>query len=245
MATAAGVRSIARNEVGYRESGTNHQKYSPAVPGLEWSQNQPWCSTFISWLFHQANASDIAPVTASCLAGVAWFKNRGQWHTSAPKVGDIVYYGPNGGEHVELVVAVGASTMTTVGGNTSGSLNGTYFNGDGVYEKDVPLNASRIYGFGRPDYDGASTSPSSTAAKASGKAPTYPGVLLRRGSVGSAVRVFQDRMKARGWHLDVDGIYGPDTETIVEQFQSEKHLTVDGVVGRETWTAAWNAPVTP
>jgi hypothetical protein len=245
VATAAEVRKIARNEIGYRESGVNHTKYADQVPALRWAQNQPWCHTWISWLFLKANDPGIAPVTASCLAGVRWFKDRNQWHTT-PKVGDIVYFGPGGGTHVELVVGVSSTHITTVGGNTSGSLDGEYFNGDGVYEKDVARNSGRIYGYGRPRYDTDADKTSVTPSKPStgAKVPAFPG-NLRKGSTGSPVRVFQARMKARGWRLSVDGIYGSDTERIVEQFQREKGLADDGVVGRKTWRAAWLAEVTP
>src|SRR5690606_7013126 len=40
----------------------------------------------------------------------------------------------------------------TIGGNTSGSLSGRYFNGDGVYAKSVSRSSDRIYGYGRPNY---------------------------------------------------------------------------------------------
>lgn len=242
MATAAGIRKIARDEIGYREKGVNHTKYADQVPSLRWAQNQPWCHTFVSWLFHVAGAPDIAPITASCLAGVRWFKDRGRWH-STPKVGDLVYYGPGGGTHVELVTGVTPTHITTVGGNTSGSLDGEYFNGDGVYEKTVARNSSRIYGYGRPKYDDADTQvvPKPSAVKV----PAVPSRLLRRGCVGSDVRKFQSRMRERGWRIEVDGIFGPDTERVVIAFQKEKGLAVDGVVGAETWRAAWLAEVTP
>lgn len=74
-------------------------------------------------------------------------------------------------------------------------------------------------------------------------APRYPG-LLRRGSTGTDVRHLQRRLKDRGWHVRVDGSFGPATETIVRAFQKDKGLASDGAVGRRTWTALWTAPVT-
>lgn len=151
MTTFDKLKNILEGEVGYRESGTNHQKYSPAVPGLEWSQNQPWCATFDAWGYLKAGLRpDVDfPVTASCLAGVAWYKKKGRW-SSSPKLGSQVFYGPNGGTHVEIVIGISSSSITTIGGNTSGSLGGTYFNGDGVYKKTVARSNSRIYGYGTP-----------------------------------------------------------------------------------------------
>lgn len=142
---------VADNEIGYRESGNNHQKYSPAVPGLEWSQNQPWCATFTCWVFLQAGGKpgEDFPLTASCAQQVAWGKQRGRFYSS-PRVGDLALFGPNGATHVEIVVAVNGGQITTIGGNTSGSWGGTYWNGDGVYKKT--RSASSVYGFVRPVY---------------------------------------------------------------------------------------------
>ncbi|MFI9591039.1 peptidoglycan-binding protein [Nonomuraea sp. NPDC052265] len=245
MATAVGVRSIARGEIGYRERGVNLTKYAAEVKPLNWAQGQPWCHTFLSWVFQEAKAPSIAPCTASCLAGVAWFKARNRWH-STPAVGDLVYYGPGGGTHVELVTAVSPTHITTVGGNTTGNgLTGAYYNGDAVAEKTVPRSSDRIYGYGRPAYTAAASTPVPKPDAKPSSVPKYPGTPLKRGTVGSAVRVLQARMRARGWRLDVDGIYGSDTERIVEQFQREKRLgRRDGVADAETWRAAWLAEVT-
>ena len=51
-------------------------------------------------------------------------------------------------------------------------------------------------------------------------------------------------MRQRGWTIDADGAWGPQTEKVVRAFQAEKHLTVDGKVGAKTWAAAWSEPVT-
>lgn len=215
MVYAKDVVRIARGEIGYREKGNNWTKYAQEVKSLNWAQNQPWCHTFISWLFQKAEARSIAPVTASCAAGVQWFKKQKRFNKS-PRVGSLVYYGPNGGTHVELVVEVHPDRIVTVGGNTSGSLNGKYFNGDGVYEKSVARNSSRIYGYGHPDYEPEK------------KAPP----LLRRGSTGSAVKTWQQTLnKVGNYGLDVDGIFGPLTEKATKDFQRKNDIDVDGIVG--------------
>ena len=59
------------------------------------------------------------------------------------------------------------------------------------------------------------------------------------------IKQFQRKLKSRGWSISVDGIYGPNTRKVVTQFQREKKgLTVDGAVGKFTWDAIWNRPIT-
>ena len=56
--------------------------------------------------------------------------------------------------------------------------------------------------------------------------------VLRIGSRGSAVRKLQQALG-----IADDGIFGPETEKRVVQFQEDNGLAVDGVVGHETWKA--------
>jgi peptidoglycan hydrolase-like protein with peptidoglycan-binding domain len=58
------------------------------------------------------------------------------------------------------------------------------------------------------------------------------------------LRRWQQRMKDRGWIINPDGLYGPQTAGIAREFQSEKSLQVDALIGPETWRAAWEAPIT-
>jgi peptidoglycan hydrolase-like protein with peptidoglycan-binding domain len=51
-------------------------------------------------------------------------------------------------------------------------------------------------------------------------------------------------MAERGWRIPVDGVYGPQTQRVVDEFQHQKHLDNDGIVGPRTWEAAWRAVVT-
>lgn len=84
-----------------------------------------------------------------------------------------------------------------------------------------------------------------------GQAPTprppvpvggYADVLLYRGSTGAAVAELQRRLKTAyalyAGDLEVDGIFGPQTEAAVREFQRRTPgLKVDGVVGPATAAA--------
>lgn len=74
--------------------------------------------------------------------------------------------------------------------------------------------------------------------------PPWPGVYLRLGSQGTHVHTVQNRLRQRGWKISVDGDFGPETDRVVRAFQTEKHLDSDGIVGRLTWKALWEAPIT-
>jgi len=69
--------------------------------------------------------------------------------------------------------------------------------------------------------------------------PPFPGQYLRQGVRGDNVRRYQQRMRDRGWRIGVDGIFGPESDRITRQFQTEKRLGADGVVGPITWDAAF------
>ena len=79
----------------------------------------------------------------------------------------------------------------------------------------------------------STTPPTSTLAK-------YVGVVLRKGSRGTAVSVLQ---KAIGG-LAVDGSFGPATEARVKAYQKSKKLTQNGVVDSRVWNALMGKPVT-
>lgn len=245
--TTTAAENAASKKIGYRESGTNDtvfNRWLGKISGYPASgYGYPWCASFQSWVADQAGgtANKDYPKTASCATAVSWFKSHKRW-SSSPHVGDWVFYGPGGSTHVELVVAVSASTITTIGGNTSGSLDGRYYNGDGVYRKSVARSSERIYGYGRPAYTGA---PAPAPEKPT-SAPKWPGRYITQPPMmsGSDVRTWQTRMRARGWDLAADGVYGPASEDVCRAFQKEKGLEVDGIVGPATWKAAWAAPVT-
>lgn len=155
--TAEAAITAAKGQVGYRESGENDTRFNRWLGRIDGygagGYGYPWCASFQAWCADKAGgrANTDYPRTAGCAVAVQWFKAHGRW-SSTPHVGDWVFYGPGGATHVELVTSVSAGSYRAIGGNTSGSLSGQYFNGDGVYAKTVSRSESRIYGYGRPIY---------------------------------------------------------------------------------------------
>ncbi len=67
--------------------------------------------------------------------------------------------------------------------------------------------------------------------------PRLPDALLRRGSRGSDVKTLQRTLRAIGYDLAIDGIFGPMTECCVRSYQGTRGLRQDGLVGPLTWAA--------
>lgn len=63
---------------------------------------------------------------------------------------------------------------------------------------------------------------------------TWP--LLKKGTRGEDVYALQYLLRARGYSITVDGIFGSGTESVVKSFQSSKGLVADGIVGSNTWS---------
>lgn len=151
LSTAATkIIDLAKTQVGYHEGRNaagwdNVQKYSEEVPGLAWSDGQPWCATFISWLALKSGNAAFYPRTASVQTAHDWFKTRGQLDTT-PRVGDQFILNTN--EHTGLVIAVTPSTISTIEGNTN---NTGSPQGDGVYQLTRPRSDSRLT-YGHPKF---------------------------------------------------------------------------------------------
>ena len=60
---------------------------------------------------------------------------------------------------------------------------------------------------------------------------------ISTGARGSAVTHAQFLLRVDGVSVGIDGDFGPETTTAVQNFQREFGLTVDGVVGPVTWAA--------
>ena len=62
-----------------------------------------------------------------------------------------------------------------------------------------------------------------------------PNQTLNPGDTGAEVKTLQTALNSLGYSLGKpDGVYGPATQSAVEQFQAANNLATDGVVGQET-----------
>lgn len=66
-------------------------------------------------------------------------------------------------------------------------------------------------------------------------------VDVASGSIGAAVSAVQSQLNSRIGGPTVDGDFGPETDGLVRNFQTDRGLTVDGIVGPETWNALVSA----
>lgn len=243
MTTAEDVLQVARRQIGTKETGVNINKYGKWY-GMD---RQPWCAMFVSYCFDNAGLTFKFPKNlgtskgfAYCPFGVQWFKDKGRWHpnTETPHPGDVVFYLFKGrvSDHVGIVEKVlGNGQIQAIEGNTSTSSND---NGGTVMRRT--RTRSLILGYGRPDYNG--TPRVQTAA---GDVPSWDGEYISLTSPlmeSESIRLWQKCMKERGYDIEVDGEYGPNSEGICREFQEKMNLEADGVIGRDTWNASWRQP---
>lgn len=66
---------------------------------------------------------------------------------------------------------------------------------------------------------------------------------VKIGSRGDEVKLLQQRLSAKGFLPGkADGVFGPQTEDAVVQFQASHGLIADGIVGTRTWAALLAEP---
>ncbi len=245
------VIDLALHEVGYHEYGNNCTKYAAdldAIPGFYngGKNGYAWCDVFVDWCFVKCygvvGAKELLcqpdnSLGAGCLYSANYFKNKGQFFKSNPQTGDQIFFSYKAGEvsHTGLVVAVSTTTVTTVEGNSS----------DAVQKKTYNISDSRIYGYGRPDWDGsvAVEVPEEAVKKPYKYHMTEYSVsmrLLRRGDYGPQVVSMQAVLDAKGFPCDADGEFGTETEKALKAFQKAVGLIDDGEYGGQSMNALEN-----
>ena len=115
-----------------------------------------WCACFVSWCANECGyiETGIIPKYASCVNGVQWFKDRGQWldGSAEPLPGMIIFYdwgkqGQSGqqdgrADHTGIVWKVENGYVYTIEGNLS----------DKCTTSRRPIGEYQILGYGAPEY---------------------------------------------------------------------------------------------
>lgn len=115
-----------------------------------------WCACFVSWCANECGyiETGIIPKYASCVNGVQWFKDRGQWldESAEPLPGMIIFYdwgkqGQSGqqdgrADHTGIVWKVENGYVYTIEGNLS----------DKCTTSRRPIGEYQILGYGVPEY---------------------------------------------------------------------------------------------
>lgn len=60
-------------------------------------------------------------------------------------------------------------------------------------------------------------------------------ITVKQGAEGNITRLIQTALFVKGYKLDVDGIFGEDTNNKIRDFQNKNGLVVDGIVGKNTF----------
>ncbi len=204
--------------------GNNYTTY---CKDMGYSYRIEWCACFISWLAKKLKITDIIPVDMSCNSQIKKFKALGVWHTDSNiQSGDILYYDwdkSGDADHVGIVIKNTNGILTVIEGNKG---NEPY---DCVGKREIGCNSSLIFGYARPDYPRLENNIS------------FP--LLRKGDVGTYVKILQAFLTAYKYNIGnsgIDGEFGSDTENAVKRFQKNSGIEVDGVVGENTWGKLMN-----
>ena len=172
--TAAKVIAVAVDQIGYKEKASNTSLDSKTANAgsanytkyaRDFDQKYPkwyngkkngfaWCDMFVDWCFLTAFGYEKAlallcqperSAGAGCTYSLRYFKNKGQFHTSDPKLGDQIFFGTSldNSTHTGIVESVDKKQVHTIEGNTSNQ----------VARRNYSLTNSRILGYGRPSYD--------------------------------------------------------------------------------------------
>ena len=165
MSSASKVLSVARKEIGVKESpsGSNRQKY-----GKEYGANgQPWCAMFVWWVFKHAGCPELffgGKKSAYCPTIADYYIAKKQTVSkSSGKPGDIVLFDfndNNSSDHIGIIEKKNSNgSYTTIEGNTG---TGSNTNGGQVMRRT--RYQSDISWIVRPKYTQSSSSSSSSSS---------------------------------------------------------------------------------
>lgn len=244
--TAKQVLDLARDQIGIKATNVKRNKYNKWYYGVDVSgSNYDWCEVFIQWLFAKLGASDMLYTkTANCGQQGLAFSQKGKLVKKNYQAGDIVFFhwdneksnwvsGVYSLDHVGIIEKVNSDgTYTTIEGNTGDSSNGEVMR--------RTRYASQISCAGRPAYK---------AEKSTVKFNTYNikmSKIWKNAATNKAGQVLalQCLLYAKGYkgadekELELDGVFGTNTEYALKKYEKDTGLNksgVNGVCERAKW----------
>lgn len=182
---------------------------------------EKWCAIFVSWVYDHAGYPlgfiEAPKGYQSCQGGYNFWKSKRQL-TKDPQPGDIVLFDWDGNGHCdhtgifESWVDFTKTNFFSWEGNTS---VGDDSNGGVVMRRT--RNRALVRAFASP---GVLNDPS----------PVITDNNLKKGDIGAGVTAMQKVLYDLHYPITVDGIFGNETEAIIEQFQKKYNLVATGVV---------------
>lgn len=101
-----------------------------------------------------------------------------------------------------------------------------------------------LYGSPAPSHQSTYVAPSVTAQPVAASS-SYDGQIFTTALINQTradVRAWQARMAQLGYHLTIDGQYGPQSASVCVAFEKARGLDVDsGIVGPQVWAAAFGS----
>ncbi|WP_436525363.1 CHAP domain-containing protein [Actinoplanes sp. HUAS TT8] len=127
------ARGEAANSARNHETGTNCNYYSGSLgTGAKCANGwraEAWCADFARWVWGRAGANT-AGLTPGAVSFQSYGTRRGTWHAGSSltgvQPGDVIgwnFGGSTSNDHVGVVVAVDASSVTTVDGNYANKIS--------------------------------------------------------------------------------------------------------------------------
>lgn len=249
--SAKDVLRIAAAEIGYYrhndpETGTKYGRwYAQAKGGAAYAANGvPFCAMFASWVFDQAGAKCVGLPEAYCPYILNAAKSAGKVlaDKTQARPGDIVLFQWDSGvvDHVGIVELNKGSYIQTIEGNSPAGYVQRHTRKWGVVAAIV-----------RPDFDGSTSSNTTTATTSSGKVAVdgWIGAASTRewqSQLGTTVDgiISGQSTSDRAAHERVASIqYGSGGSQMVKALQNFLNakggygLTADGYMGAKTVTA--------
>jgi len=190
-----------------------------------------WCNgavTYWAWMSGNQDAVVFGGAYAYTVAHAQKFKDKGQWHVDVAGIqrGDIVFFDWNGSNNISAIDHVGI--VEKVEGSRIHTIEGNYQNRCDRWVRD----ASTIVGYGRPKYQGGTTTPPPSG-------PAHVKLADAIAKRADATRVIQDALNKEFGGVVVDGDYGPQTTAAYTRWQQSLGWPGDGVPGAHSlWSLA-------